>query len=147
MENTITISEAKNIINISNDLDICKHDLLENIQNKETNFEVDNYTFLTENEALDEVVNMYEGNEDLLGSFYASFIDDYILLDIDDIIALQEAEQYQVIGKLILNSGKISEMMEEYIRLDGYGHALNSYDGNYEELNINNVDYIVYRNN
>ena len=147
MENKITISEAKSIISISNYLDICKHDLLENIQNKETNFEVDNYTFLTEEEAIKEVVNMYECDEYLLGSFYASFIDDYIFLDIDDIIALQEAEQYQVIGKLIINSGKINEMMEEYIRLDGYGHALNSYDGNYEEFNINNIDYIVYRNN
>jgi len=147
MENKITISEAKNIINISNDLYICKYDLLENVKNEECNFEVDNYTFITEEEALKEVINMYRGDEYILGCFYASFIDDYIFLDIDDIIALQEANQYQVIGKLILNSGNINEMMQEYIRLDGYGHALNSYDGNYEELNINNIDYIVYRNN
>ena len=40
----------------------------------------------------------------------------------------------------------LEEMIEEYIRLDGYGHALNSYDGGYSEITLNNIDYIYFRN-
>ena len=147
MDNTISITEIKNTINIANDLNICKYDLLDNIKNNETNFEVDNYTFLTENEALNEVINMYSCDNYILGCFNADFIEDFITLDYDSIKVLQEGEQFDIIGKLIMNSGNLNDMMAEYIRLDGYGHALNSYDGNNDELTINSTDFIVYRNN
>lgn len=147
MNNTISITEVKSIINISNNLNICKYDLFDNIKNSETNFEVDNYTFITESDALDEVINTYSYDNYILGCFNADFIEDFITLDYDSITTLQESEQFEVIGKLIINSGNLNDMMEEYIRLDGYGHALNSYDGNNDEITINNIDYIVYRNN
>ena len=67
-------------------------------------------------------------------------------MDYESIKIIQESENYEVIGKLILNSGNISEMMEEYILSDGYGHALNSYDGSSNEIQLNGVDYIYYRN-
>ncbi len=147
MNNTISITEIKNIINIANDLNICKYDLFDNIKNIGTNFEVDNYTFITESEALEYIVDMYSCDDYLLGCFNADFIEDFITLDYDSIKTLQESEHFEVIGKLIMNSGNLNDMMQEYIRLDGYGHALNSYDGNNDELTINNTNFIVYRNN
>ncbi len=147
MNNTISITEIKNIINIANDLNICKYDLFDNIKNIGTNFEVDNYTFITESEALEYIVDMYSCDDYLLGCFNADFIEDFITLDYDSIKTLQESEHFEVIGKLIMNSGNLNDMMREYIRLDGYGHALNSYDGNNDELTINNTNFIVYRNN
>ena len=143
----MTITELKNIITVANNLDIDKYELLENVKENETNFEVDNYTFITEDEALKEVVNMYQCDEYILGCFNADFIADFIPLDYDSIKTLQESENFEVIGKLILNSGNLENMMEDYISLDGYGHALNSYDGNNDEITINDIDYIVYRNN
>ena len=71
---------------------------------------------------------------------------DVIHLDYESIKIIQESENYEAIGKLILNSGNIVVMMKEYIRLDGYGHALNSYDGSSNEIQLNGVDYIYYRN-
>lgn len=106
-----------------------------------------NYNILSETEAFETVVNMYEGDLYILGCFNADFISDFIDLDYEDIKTIQEGDQYEIIGKLIMNSGNFEEMMKEYIRLDGYGHALNSYDGNYEEININGVDYIIIRQN
>jgi len=143
----MTITELKNIITIANNLDVNKYKLVDSIQDSETNFEVDNYTFITEDEALKEVINMYQCDEYILGCFNADFIADFIPLDYDSIKTLQESENFEVIGKLILNSGNLEYMMEDYISLDGYGHALSSYDGNNDEITINNIDYIVYRNN
>ena len=113
---------------------------------RNNNFEIEDYRFLTEKEALKECINMYECDEYILGCFNASFIEDYIPLSYDDIKSLQEFEKgYSIIGKLILNSGELDEFIKEYIRLDGYGHALNSYDGNYEEITFNNIEYIYFK--
>ena len=101
------------------------------------------YRIMEESEALKEVINMYEGDAYMLGCFNASFVEDFISLDYEDIKILQDGEQFEIIGKLILNSDNLEEMMEEYIRLDGWGHALNSYDGNYEEYN----NLIIFRQN
>lgn len=106
-----------------------------------------NYAIYSEDEALKEVSNMYEGDAYMLGCFNADFIDDFIALDYEDIKTLQDGEQFEIIGKLIMNSGNFEAMMKEYIRLDGYGNALSSYDGNYNEVRINNEDYIVIRVN
>tara|TARA_R110002012_G_scaffold144222_1_gene302397 strand:- start:164 stop:592 length:429 start_codon:yes stop_codon:yes gene_type:complete len=140
------LQETKEIINFANDLGINKRELFDFVASEDENFEVDNYRFLTEDEALKECINMYQCDEYLLGCFNASFIEDYIPLDYDDIKILQEAEQYDIIGRLILNSGKLDEMIEEYIRLDGYGHALHSYDGNNSEITLNGIEYIYFRN-
>jgi len=142
----MNLSEIKEIINLANDLNICKHSLFEEIGSENNNFEVEEYRFLTEKEALTECINMYECDEYILGCFNADFIEDYLPLSYDDIKILQESETgYSIIGKLILNSGKLSEFIKEYIRLDGYGHALHSYDGNYEEITLNNIEYIYFK--
>ena len=145
--NKMEKQEVRNIIQLSNHLSIDKRELFDQINEKNESFEVENYTFLSEDEALKDVINMYECDEYLLGSFYASFIDDFVYLNLEDIISIQESDKNHILGKIILNSGKLDEMMEEYIRLDGYGHALNSYDGNYDEINLNGIDYIYFRNN
>ena len=139
------LQEAKEVINLANYLGIYKRELFDFVASENENFEVDNYRFLTKDEALKECINRYQYDECVLGSFNASFIEDYIALDYDDIKILQEAEQYEIIGRLILNSGKLEEMMEEYIRLDGYGHALNSYDGHNSEVTLNGIEYIYFR--
>jgi len=139
--------EVKNIIQLANYLSVDKRELFDQINEKSESFEVENYTFLSEDEALKDVINMYECDEYILGCFNADFIEDFIPLSYEDIKTLQDGEHYEVIGKLILNSGKLEEMMQEYIRLDGFGHALNSYDGNHDEINLNGVDYIYFRNN
>jgi len=103
------LQEAKEVINLANKLGINKRELFDFIESEDENFEVDDYIFLTEEEALKECINMYQYDEYILGCFNPSFIEDYIALDYDDIKILQEAEQYDIIGRLILNSGKLEK--------------------------------------
>lgn len=138
--------EIKEIINLANKLEIDKRELFDFVDSDDENLEIGGYRFITHKEALKECVNMYECDEFALGCFNAGFIADYITLDYDDIKTLQKGEQFSIIGKLILNSGNLEEMLEEYIRLDGYGHALCSYDGHSDEITLNNIDYIYFKN-
>jgi len=139
-------SEIKEIINLANQLDIDKTELFNYVNKQDESFELDNYKFITEQESLKEVINMHEGDPYILGCFNASFLCDYLPLDYDDIKTMQENESnFEILGKLVLNSGELENMMEEYIRLDGYGHALGSYDHSYDEITLNNIDYIYMR--
>ena len=100
----------------------------------------------TENEATEAVYDMYRDDTYMLGMFNASFIADFICLDIESIELLQKAEGYEGLGSAIMNGELFEEMMDEYIRLDGYGHALSSYDGNYEEYSTSEgEDLIIVR--
>jgi len=102
-----------------------------------------NYDIRTEEQARESVYDMYRDDEYMLGAFNASFLQDYICLDEETIEVLQKSEAYEAIGKAVMNSGNFEEMMDEYIQVDGFGHALSSYDDNYEEYN----DLIIVRMN
>lgn len=105
------------------------------------------YAIYSENEATQEVYNIYRDDMYILGCFNASFLVDYLPLDYDDIKTMQEGKQFEILGKLAMNSGKFEEMMDDYISADGYGHALSSYDGNCEEITINGERLIIIRQN
>ena len=139
--------EVKNLVKLAQDLDIDKSELFTEIDSQNENFEVDNYKFITHDEAVEEVSNMYQCDNYLLGCFNAGFISDVTNIDWRVIEALQKAEAFSELGMLILDylDNDLTELSEEYIRLDGYGHALNSYDGNYSEITLNGIDYIYFR--
>ncbi len=109
-------------------------------------FEIDNVRFIKA-DCIDKI-QQDEMKSDLycLGCFNSWFISDCIDIDRDVIEAMQKAEAYEAIGKLIISLGKLEEMQEEYARLDGYGHHFNLYDGNEETITVNNVEYYVFDN-
>ncbi len=109
-------------------------------------FEINNVRFIKA-DCIDKI-QQDEMKNDLycLGCFNAWFISDCIDIDRDVIEAMQKAEAYEAIGKLIISLGKLEEMQEEYARLDGYGHHFNRYDGNEETITVNNVEYYVFDN-
>ncbi len=109
-------------------------------------FEIDNVRFIKA-DCIDKI-QQDEMKSDLycLGCFNSWFISDCIDIDRDVIEAMQKAEAYEAIGKLIISLGKLEEMQEEYARLDGYGHHFNRYDGNEETITVNNVEYYVFDN-
>jgi len=88
-----------------------------------------NYWIIEEYNAIREVYRRYEDDYYALGCFNASFLEDYLPLDYEDIEKLQEAEAYEAIGKILMNSGNFQKMMDDYIATDGFGSALGSYDG------------------
>ena len=143
----MTYSEVKDLIKLAQDLNIDKTELFAEVDSGNENFEVDNYKFTTHNEAVEEVSNMYQCDEYLLGCFNASFISDVTNIDFRVIEALQKAEAFSELGMLILDylDKDLTELSKEYIRLDGYGNALNSYDGNWREITLNGIEYIYFR--
>ena len=113
---------------------------------EEHNFEVDNVRFIRTN--CSDTIQQDELKSDLytLGCFRAWFIAGVIGIDTDVIKAMQEAEAFEAIGKLIVSMGKLPELQEAYARADGYGHHFNHYDGNEENITINGIDYLVFDN-
>lgn len=139
-------SEIKNIITLANNYGIDIRELYDNIVNEESDFEVENYRFIKEDEALNEAVNMYKGDNSLLGCFNADFIRDNTNLSYNVVKVLQKAEAFEELGELI-QENDLGAFIEEYARLDGWGHVFGSYDGSYDEVTINNESYIVFRTN
>lgn len=139
-------SEIKNIITLANNYGIDTRELYDNIVNESEDFEVDNYRFIKEDEVLNEAVNMYKGDNYLLGCFNDCFIADNTDIPLRAVQALQKAEAFEELGELI-QENDLDAFIEEYARLDGWGAVLNSYDGNNDEIVINEVEYIVFRTN
>ena len=91
------------------------------------------YIILTETEAHERVYDMYRGDAYMIGCFSAWFIADHVCLDTETIETLQKSEAFEGIGRAVMNSGNFEDMMDDYIAADGFGHALNSYDGGHDE--------------
>ena len=116
---------------------------LRNMENSDSYFEVDNHRFIHTND-IDEVQqDELKSDEYMLGCFNASFLAGILDIDQDVIEAMQKAEAFEAVGKLVLSMDKLEELQEDYARLDGYGHHFNHYDGN--EIEIGN--YHIFRIN
>ena len=78
----------------------------------------------------------------ILGCFNASFIANILSTDVEAIEAMQEADAFEGIGKMLVPH--IEEVQEQYSSADGYGHHFNSYDFSEEEMTIAGNDYHVF---
>lgn len=112
----------------------------------DSDFEVDGVRFIN-SDSIDEI-QQDEISSDLycLGCFNDWFIADVTGIDVDVIQAMQKAEAFEAIGKLIISLGKLQELQSEYASADGYGHHFNSYDGNEEELLVDGRLFHVFDN-
>lgn len=87
-----------------------------------------------------------ENDTYILGCFNSWFIADVLGIDEDVIIAMQKADAFDAIGKLIISMGKLEELQQAYVSADGYGHHFNSWDGGEEEITIDGQLYHVFDN-
>jgi hypothetical protein len=122
-------------------------DFVESHEEADTDFEVGNYRFIR-HDHIDEIMcENLKSDEYMLGCFNAWFISDVLEIDIDVIEAMQKADAYEAIGKLIISLGKIQELQQAYVHADSYGHHFNSYDGSEEEIQIGTDSYYYFREN
>jgi len=99
-----------------------------------SDFEVGDYRFIR-NEDIDEIMQDELSNDEyILGCFKDYFLCSVLSIDVDVIQAMQKAEAFEAIGKLVLSLDKIEELQEEYVSTDGYGHHFSHYDGHDIEL-------------
>ena len=137
---TLTYTEAKDLLKMTD------KETVQAFINEEENYD-NTYRILTEEEAREEVKNMYIGDAYMLGNFNASFLYNYVPVDMEIVEMLQQKEAFEALGQMVINTDTFDAMMEDYISADGYGHALNSYDGNNEEYSTKEDDLIIFRQN
>jgi hypothetical protein len=75
----------------------------------------------------------------ILGCFNADFLAGCTDIDREVIQALQEAESFEALGKLLLPHTKA--IQEEYSSIDGYGNHFAHYDGDEHEIG----DYYAFK--
>jgi hypothetical protein len=137
-------SQLKNIIDFCNAESIDFKEVINQINSDECDFGVGNYRFISESE-IDEI-QCYELKSDtyFLGGFNADFLSDIINVPYKAIVALQKADCYSELGEIC--EDYISEIQQEYSRLDGYGHHFAQYDSEtLEDLLF--CGYYVFRTN
>lgn len=110
----------------------------------EDDFEVDGVRFVRD-DAIDQIQqDELASDEYILGCFNADFLADVLGIDQEVIEAMQKAEAYEAIGKLIISMGKLEALQQAYSRADGYGHHFNGYDFSEDEITIDGIDYHVF---
>jgi hypothetical protein len=121
-------------------------EVAENIEDQEDDFEVGGVRFIADS-AIDDIQAEELGSDEyILGCFNAEFLAGVLGIDLDVIEAMQKAEAYEAIGKLVKSLGKLEELQQEYSAADGYGHHFNSYDFGEESITIDGREYHVFDN-
>lgn len=116
-------------------------EFLENVSDGERDFTVNDYRFIRE-DAIDEVMQEeLASDEYLLGCFNAWFLSDILGISQDVIEAMQKAEAFDAIGKLVIDLDKLEQLQTAYASADGYGHHFNTWDGSEDQIG----EYYVFR--
>lgn len=121
-------------------------EVVESVISGETDFEVDNVRFISDDEIESVLTSELSSDEYVLGCFNASFIADVTGWPLTLIEAAQKGEAYQALGEAIIKEGYAGDMARDYASADGYGHHFNGYDGSEEEIAINGVLFHVFDN-
>ncbi|CAH9013853.1 conserved hypothetical protein [Vibrio phage 501E54-1] len=150
-QNTVKFSAIKLLKTFCEGLhsEPCFREVLGCILNEETDFEVNNVRFISDETILSVMVDEIFGDDYILGCFNASFIAENSDIPLEMIAACQEAEAHEAIGKGLnatMDQDEKESFCEEYASADGYGHHFNGYDFSEEEFNFNGVEFHVFDN-
>lgn len=139
------LTQLREVYQLANELGIDFKELVNNLTDESTDFEVENYRFISAEE-IDEI-QQEELKSDLyiLGCFNAQFIAENTDIPYNAVVALQKADAYESLGEMMVDD--IEAIQEEYARLDGYGHHFAHYDHNEHEIELNGVNYYYFRVN
>lgn len=148
---TLKFSEVKSLKAFCESLysEPCYKEVIEEIQNGNEYFEVENVRFISDESILSVMVDEVFNDNYTLGCFNASFIAENSSLNYELVEACQESEAFEAIGKALndtLDQDEKEAFCESYAGCDGYGHHFNSYDSNEEEITIDGILYHVFDN-
>lgn len=113
-------------------------EMFEAFKNGETDFEVNGYRFIYEDN-IDEIMgDELSSDPYILGCFNASFIAAVTGLPEAIIKAAQDGEEHEAIGQWLIDEGHVYDssgpahyggIVANYVQSDGYGHHFATYDG------------------
>ena len=146
------LSTIKSIKTFANSLvsDPCFREIVEAINNDESDFEINNVRFIKDSEILSVMADeIFNGDDYVLGCFKAYFIAENSDLNYELVKACQQSEAFEVIGKALnatLNQDGKEIFCLSYASANGYGHHFNHHDGRSDEIIINGELYHVFDN-
>lgn len=117
-----------------------------NINNNESDFEVDNVRFILSDDIDQIQADELESDLYCLGCFNATFIADQCNWPLELVEVAQNGEAFEALGKAIADNCDMVEFAKAYSSADGYGHHFNHYDFSEDEINVNGVLYHVFDN-
>lgn len=145
----ISFSELKNVYKFCNSLTSTPdpREVIDNLCSGETDFEVDNVRFITEDTIVSVLADELKSDLYCLGCFKPVFISENVpALDVETIEVLQEEEAFEGIGRLIVKLCDMEAFAEGYASADGFGHHFNSYDFSEVEENLLGVSFYIFDN-
>ena len=122
-------------------------EVINNIIDKETDFEVDNYRFIHKDVIDDIMCREMSDDAYILGCFSDWFIADNTDLSLEIVQALQRSEEFEAIGNHIIDNDSLTDFAKAYSATDGYGYHFGHYDGNIIEDILSETGYYVFRIN
>lgn len=100
----------------------------------EDDFEIGGYRFIHQ-DSIDSIMeDELSSDEYVLGAANAWFIAEVTGIDKEVIEAMQKADCYAAIGKMIISLDCLSEYQQGIVRHDGYGPHFAHYDGEQHDL-------------
>lgn len=124
----------------------CFREVVENLESGVDDFEVGYVRFIKDSQILSIMADEIFSDDYRLGCFNASFIAKNSNLNIELVVACQQAEAFAAIGKALnatLSDDEKESFCEADASADGYGHHFNS---TAEEQRFNGVLYHVFDN-
>jgi hypothetical protein len=135
------------ITKLCDELGLDLEEVIENINDKETDFEVDNYRFIHKDVIDDIMCREMSDDAYILGCFNAWFIAENTDLSIDIVEVPQKADEFEAIGQHIIDNDFVEEMQASSVSYDGYGNHFAHYDNNEIEDLLDVCGYYVFRIN
>lgn len=144
----LKFSQIKALRNFCKSLDSSPDwkEVLQNMLDAEDDFEVNNVRFISEDNIDEILTDELESDEYCLGCFSTWALSDATGISSEVFKAMQKADAYTAIGKLVIDLDKVSDLAQILVQYDGYGHHFNHCDGGEEEIIFNGVNYYVFDN-
>jgi len=139
--------EKKIVKQFLNEIGCDFDEFMENYDNDNSDFEIGKYRFIHEDEIDDIQVEEMKSDSYVLGCFADWAICDASDLSYDIVQALQESEQFELIGQHLIDNDCVEELQQTYVANDGYGHYFAHYDLETLEDILTETGYCVFRVN
>ena len=139
-------NELNDMLDVYDEYDV--DEIIENLINNADDFVVGRYRYIKQSKIDEIMLQEFKDNPEELGYFKPCFISDALPGNIDpDIIEkIQKTLEHNLGVFLAEFPNYIENIVEIYVREDGYGHYFSLYDSSEEEITMpNGVDYYIFR--
>jgi len=143
------LSEVKSLKELLNDDMDNVRSFLDQIRMEcQDDFEVDNYRVIAAHVIDEKLLEYWQDDLYVLGGSYPHFLAAVTGIDQEVFEAMQKAEAYEAIGKLLVKGDHMQNYLATFWQYGGtYGEVFNSWDGSEKTAELNGETYYLFRIN